>query len=290
MTTNFENIFDHGFIANAIYFNSDSSFVDSLSLYDDGLHGDGEANDGVWGGSIPSTNEEEIFSVGISTIDNQTSKYFSTGDLTRFTTAGPIRVDSLSITKASSTLYRIKPYLKNEGQSYTVENLQINVSSNDSSITNIGGSVPKITSIAPGETAGPPNNLFVTVDSSFSGVFNFEFEITSDGWTYWRDSTSTLVTSVEDKMIKPLSYRLYQNYPNPFNPSTTFDYSIPKQSIVMIKVYDILGNEIANLVNEEKTTGTYKVKWNAEGLPSGVYFYRLKAGSFVQTNKMILLK
>ena len=290
LTTNFENIFDHEFTANAVYFNSDSSFVDSISLYDDGLHGDGGASDGVWGGFIPSTGEEELFSVGISTIDNQTGKYFSTGDLTRFTTAGPIKVDSLSITKASSTLYRVKPFLKNEGQSYTVKNLGINVSTNDSSITNIGGSTPKITSIAPGETVGPSNNLFVSVDSTFSGVFNFNFEITINDWTYWRDSTSTIVTGVKDKMIQPLSYRLHQNYPNPFNPSTTFNYSIPKQSKVIIKVYDILGNEIADLVNEEKAAGTYEVKWNAEGLPSGVYFCLLRAGSFVQTNKMILLK
>ena len=88
----------------------------------------------------------------------------------------------------------------------------------------------------------------------------------------------------------PNKYILSQNYPNPFNPSTTIKYSIPKQSYVTLKVYDILGNEIETLANEEKPAGEYEVTLDAVNLPSGVYFYRLQAGSFVETKKMILLK
>jgi len=96
--------------------------------------------------------------------------------------------------------------------------------------------------------------------------------------------------SVKDYFSLPLAFSLYQNYPNPFNPSTTFRYSIPAQSGVMIKVYDILGNEVTTLMDEEKLAGTYEITWYAENLPSGVYFYQLRAGSFVETKKMILLK
>ena len=88
----------------------------------------------------------------------------------------------------------------------------------------------------------------------------------------------------------PLDYVLYQNYPNPFNPSTTIQYSIPKKSIVTLKVYDILGNEVASLVNEDKSIGSYEGKFDGTGLPSGIYFYRLQAGSFVETKKMVLMK
>ena len=88
----------------------------------------------------------------------------------------------------------------------------------------------------------------------------------------------------------PTKYFLSNNFPNPFNPSTTLKYSIPKESAVIIKVYDILGKEIETLVNEEKPIGTYEVTWNAENLSSGVYFYCLQAGDFVQTKKLILLK
>jgi hypothetical protein len=94
----------------------------------------------------------------------------------------------------------------------------------------------------------------------------------------------------EDLSVNPTEYALSQNYPNPFNPATTIKYSVPKLSSVTIKIYDVLGSEVATLVNEEKTAGTYEIYWNAENLSSGVYFYRLKAGSYVETKKMILLK
>jgi len=85
---------------------------------------------------------------------------------------------------------------------------------------------------------------------------------------------------------------LAQNYPNPFNPSTTFTYQISKNEFVTLIIYDVLGNEIATLINEEKTTGIYKYNFQIESydLPSGVYFYQLRAGSFIQTKKMIVLK
>jgi hypothetical protein len=83
---------------------------------------------------------------------------------------------------------------------------------------------------------------------------------------------------------------LDQNYPNPFNPATKIKYQIPELSFVTLKVFDVLGNEIAKLVNEEKPVGNYEIELNAAELPSGVYFYRLQAGSFVETKKMILMK
>ena len=88
----------------------------------------------------------------------------------------------------------------------------------------------------------------------------------------------------------PETYSLEQNYPNPFNPTTKLIYSITRSCLVTLKVFDVLGTEIETLVNEEKPVGTYKLNWNAADLPSGVYFYRLQAGDFLQTRKMILLK
>jgi hypothetical protein len=99
------------------------------------------------------------------------------------------------------------------------------------------------------------------------------------------------VTSVEiESTLLPSVYSLEQNYPNPFNPSTEIKYSLPQSSNVIIKVFDILGKEIETLVNEEKQTGAYKITWYTENLPSGIYFYQLKAGSFVETKKMLLMK
>ena len=86
-----------------------------------------------------------------------------------------------------------------------------------------------------------------------------------------------------------IEFDLYQNYPNPFNPSTRISYSPPYASFVSINVYDVLGKEIAMLVNEEKTAGTYAVEYDAASFTSGIYFYTLQSGSFVATKKMILL-
>jgi hypothetical protein len=89
---------------------------------------------------------------------------------------------------------------------------------------------------------------------------------------------------------KPTEYSLMQNYPNPFNPTTTITYSIPKNGLVALKVYDILGKEVAELVNEAKEAGDYSVTFNASELPSGIYFYTLTSGNFIATKKLILLK
>jgi photosystem II stability/assembly factor-like uncharacterized protein len=100
------------------------------------------------------------------------------------------------------------------------------------------------------------------------------------------------VTSVgdEENQTNPNDFLLYQNYPNPFNPKTNIQYAISNRQFVTIEVYDILGNEIAILIDEEKPAGEYEIEFNASSLPSGVYFYQLKAGSYIGTKKMILLK
>lgn len=97
-------------------------------------------------------------------------------------------------------------------------------------------------------------------------------------------------TSVKQTDEIPLTYALYQNYPNPFNPTTTIKYSIPRTERVTLKIYNILGQEVATLVDEEQKPGVYELKFDASNLASGVYFYRLKAGGFVDVKKMVLMK
>ena len=99
-----------------------------------------------------------------------------------------------------------------------------------------------------------------------------------------------IITGIKDIESKLNSFTLYQNYPNPFNPSTTIRYHLPNNSFVLLTVYDVLGNEITNLISEEQTSGIHEVEFNATGLPSGFYFYRMQAGAFIEMNKMILLK
>lgn len=85
-------------------------------------------------------------------------------------------------------------------------------------------------------------------------------------------------------------YELYQNFPNPFNPNTTIKYSIPVSTQVSLKVFDIIGSEVATLVNEQQEAGTFSINFDASKLTSGIYFYQIKAGNFIETKKFILIK
>jgi hypothetical protein len=101
-----------------------------------------------------------------------------------------------------------------------------------------------------------------------------------------------LVMDVEnDKFASlPTIFNLHQNYPNPFNPTTTIRYELPKSSLVTLKVFDLLGREVATLVNEQKSTGRYSVTWDASSMASGIYFYKINAGEFREAKRLILLK
>ena len=132
-----------------------------------------------------------------------------------------------------------------------------------------------------------------------SSIDDLEVLELSDGYELWMSCVSRGIavlkvqyqpTSVENNSGSPKDFSLSQNYPNPFNPSTKIQYSIPQSSSVTLKVFDILGNEIETLVNEAIPMGTYEITWYAGNLPSGIYFYKLQAGNFVETKKMMLLK
>ena len=116
------------------------------------------------------------------------------------------------------------------------------------------------------------------------------FAGTSSGGV-WRRPLSEIVTSVQILPNElPTHFNLDQNYPNPFNPATTISFGLPSKSFVSLKVFDALGREIATVVSEELFAGNYSKNWNAYGMPSGVYFYRMQSGSFAETKKLVLLR
>jgi hypothetical protein len=128
----------------------------------------------------------------------------------------------------------------------------------------------------------PPTNNYALVKKSVS---KFKRKLVTF------DVLDTLTVDVENYITSSLNnFTLNQNYPNPFNPSTTISYSIPKTSLVTIKIIDIIGREVATLVSEEKPFGNYEVLFDGKDLPSSVYFYRLQAGSFTETKKLVLMK
>ena len=119
----------------------------------------------------------------------------------------------------------------------------------------------------------------------------YSFDVTDIDFALVR-YTADPATGLEEENTNgvPVAFLLEQNYPNPFNPATTISFNLPKQSHVTLEVYNILGQEVAVLINEVKKAGNFKVQFDASSLPSGIYFYQLNAGEFVQSKKMILLK
>ncbi len=122
----------------------------------------------------------------------------------------------------------------------------------------------------------------------FGGLLDNLLGCVIDGVAYG-DTSFTLV-SVGDEFETPNSFYLAQNYPNPFNPTTIISYSLPASNHVTIKVFDILGNEVTTLLNEQKEAGTHTIVFNASDLSSGVYFYKIQAGNYAETRKLILQK
>jgi len=109
-------------------------------------------------------------------------------------------------------------------------------------------------------------------------------------WSGWSNSTTfNVATDIKDNTI-PTVYALDQNFPNPFNPVTKINYQLPKNSFVMLIVYDVLGKQVASLVNEEQAAGVYQTTFDGSGLSSGIYFYKIQAGDFVETKKLVLMK
>ncbi len=133
-----------------------------------------------------------------------------------------------------------------------------------------------------GLTSRDVKSLFVLGTNLYAGTY---------GGGVWRRPLSEMVTSVHKHLRDdPSQILLHQNYPNPFNPSTVISYQLPTYARVILKVFDALGREVEALVNERQSAGSHSVVFNATNLPSGVYFYRLQAGPYAETKKLILIK
>ena len=107
---------------------------------------------------------------------------------------------------------------------------------------------------------------------------------------FWNVFYQDVIVDVEDDEVLPIVYKLEQNYPNPFNPSTIIKFAVPERCIVFIKIYDIIGSEVQTLVNEEMDAGLYQKDFNGAGYASGIYIYRMQAGNYISTKKMMLIK
>ncbi|MBM2841061.1 MAG: Por secretion system C-terminal sorting protein [Bacteroidetes bacterium] len=140
-----------------------------------------------------------------------------------------------------------------------------------------------------GNASGYTSTYDVKFDENKNVYTQSNYGWTVDKWRY--NGTLPVITSVEEiRSVEPESYKLQQNYPNPFNPATSIEFAILKAGHVTLKVYDMLGKEVATLVDEEKTAGNYRVTFSAQDLASGTYCYTLRSGGYTEMKRMLVLK
>lgn len=142
-------------------------------------------------------------------------------------------------------------------------------------------------------------DTWTRINTGLTDLFVNTLAIDSSGYLFagtntagvFRSMQSTIITSVSEVVGEvPKSFSLEQNYPNPFNPATTIEFSLFRSGYVTLKVFNLLGEEVATLVQGELNVGKYKTQWNSMGFPTGVYFYRLQTADFVETRKLLLLR
>jgi hypothetical protein len=286
LSTIIENPNSHQISARGYLKTVEGEIIDSVDFIKQTLNPDREQ----WNAQLNLPIAEETYKIAITVFDQTNSDHFTVPNAARFTTAGPVKLDSISYADGFGNSFDIKLFVLNQGSTKTITNATIKLICNDPWVSLIAPETISLPDILPGTVANT-NKINVRFNgSTFPGYFNFKVEILSDGWPYWTDSMQ-VITGVEEKLNEiPTEFLLSQNYPNPFNSLSVIKYSIPKTSQVTLKIFNTLGEELETLVNEEKPVGTYELNWNAANLPSGIYFYRLQTGDFMQTRKMILMK
>jgi hypothetical protein len=296
-----ENPNEHQLSVMATIRNPDSTITDQISLYDDGLHGDGNANDKIWGNFyMPAV--EQSFKISVTTDDQSDETSRTLPNVAWFTSTGPVEISSYQIA-LSDTIpnhgdqLQYKFNLKNNGSVTTTSDISIRVTPLDTCTSIKTFSDPVYGDIDPGVEVEPRRGITITFNPKCSDsiLALVNVDIYSGEFKFWSDTLSIFVHKdplgfLNNSEKAPLKFALEQNYPNPFNPTTMINYQLPRTCDVELNIYNLLGQEVATLVNKRQQTGMYQIEWDATGFSSGVYYYRIEAGNFVQTRKMIYLK
>jgi len=295
---------------------------DSVALYDDGRHSDGEAGDSVYGAALMASRlVEDTYNVTLITYDDSLGIRHRLDRRAMFTTTGPVlppisgAVTGVRYDKLNQWQY-FKLVLKNAGGRVSIGNLRAGVSCNDPRIQVMNPSTAFNDSIPVGVADSSDTELCFEYgdgygpDSIRTQPVNFTVVVWSGEYPFWTSTftfsglvTGSVTPDAENDL--PMAFGLEQNYPNPFNPRTVVSSQLPVASNVKLVVYDVLGRQVAVLVDEKRTAGRYQDTFDGSALASGVYFYRLQvrpldsaegrdsksgAGDFVQTRKMLLMR
>ncbi len=290
------NPLGHSVALSAVVASTAGATCDSLRMFNDGTHGDAVAGDSVWTRYVRAPLGEDFYEIALRTDDLTAGTSRRLTAAACFTTAGPVEYvgdTSGAIPQWGKTV----PFLlkiRNAGSSVSIPAVTGSIRPLDTAATIVVGRTFSVGNLAPGQTL---KSGMVKISFSpwctGSRYIPLELVFSSGGIEHWKDTMTVFVISspvAETENGVPLRHQLQQNYPNPFNPVSTIGFSIAESGVVALKVYDMLGREVAVLVNEKKEPGTYEARFDGSGLSSGVYCYRLTVGAFVESRKMVLMK
>jgi hypothetical protein len=300
ITVRVENPNEHNLSVSTDFHTTDNVFVESLTLFDDGMHGEGAADDDMWGNYyIPG--DEQTVKVSVTTNDNTEEISRTRPNLARFTSIGPIVYDTWvpfalddSIANPGDLL-AFNIHIKNVGKVAEALDIEARLFSDDPRIE-VPTNYTTYESVAAGATGvSSQANAIRISESGFSKDTTIYLPVTvsSGGFHFWDTffQLDIIINALPDDRTKlPKTYALDQNYPNPFNPTTIINYELPITNYVDLSIYNLLGQKVTFLVNERQQAGEYQVEWDASGFSSGVYYYKIKAGKFQDVKKMVILK
>jgi len=291
----------HGTRITAFVRGENGMLLDSLRMLDDGLHGDSLAGDGLYGARVAPPALEDQYSVSVTTTDLSNGLRYTLNRAAHFFSSGPVRLTRWAI-EGTDTVPNPGDYINltltgtNTGRVATVGNVMLQLVPLDTFIVAPYNIAP-LGTLPPGGSASSPWYYItlgihpLTPPGTTHLVRVEAYANTYRGWTDTLRITVMPPVGVEELPAGiPLATSLEQNYPNPFNPSTTIRYGLPQRGAVTLAIHNTLGQVVATLVHGEKEAGYHEAVFDASGLASGVYFYRLTAGSFVETRKLLLLR
>lgn len=305
IAVNILNPNDIGIELNAIIENISKTISDTIRMYDDGAHSDSSAGDNYYGTFWNIPEEEDFYSLSIQLFSPDSNYAFLIRDIDRFTSVGPVVLESYSQTNTDTLIYpgdakEFNLKIKNLSSTDTIFTVTSKCRALNNYASVIAYAGPEYGNILPGVSANSTRTTTIVFSENcpLGITIPFVLDVYSEGYFFWSDTfyiaISPVLSAIQDQHIQPYKYELKQNYPNPFNPETVINYSvgaIHESSIhVSLKVYDLLGKEVQTLVDKNESAGEYSVIFDASNLPSGVYFYRIESGRFKETRKMILIR
>ncbi|HUI65030.1 MAG TPA: S41 family peptidase [Bacteroidota bacterium] len=293
ITAQVENPLSHTIHVTATLTSGSGNLIDSLSLFDDGQHGDGAAGDGLWAYQyVPAKDDTLLLAIRTDDLSLKSSRTLPAVARYFFTRNAMISMDPSTLNLGTLYEASIDTSISVKNVGYASDSLYVilqNINVNpDSAIT----FSPTAFALAAGDSQKVTMHVRPNL---LPPSFYYADIVVTSRFAYGQKVFKKLigfekVSAIAQQKGLPKEFTLAQNYPNPFNPSTTIQYALPRRSHVTLSVYNTLGQCISTLVDAMQEAGFYEVKFSGTGLSSGVYFYRIQAGNYVKTMKLIVLK